>query len=213
MAGWTTSDIPFAGGRIFNVTEKDEGQYDDIQEVFWASGCALVIRAGLFKDFDGFDGDYFAHSEEIDLCWRLKRAGYKIMVNPKSVIYHVGGGTLDYQSPRKTYLNFRNSLYTLVKNESSLKLVWLIPTRLLMDFLAAGLFLVQGKFRHIWAILKAHFSFYRNFSLLLKKRRATAELVEKNKISDQPNLSAVYQGSVVWQFYVKAHQFFRQLDQ
>ncbi|MEM6964277.1 MAG: bifunctional riboflavin kinase/FAD synthetase, partial [Bacteroidota bacterium] len=162
--GWLdTLGYPFCRGRIFDQLEEDTGQYNTTTEIFWASGAALFVRAKLFKALGGFDPDYFAHAEEIDLCWRIKRAGFKIMVRPRSVVYHVGGGTLDYLNPRKTYLNFRNTLFTILKNEPKGKLLWLIPLRLILDGVAGGLFLVQGKFAHIKSILEAHFSFYRSF--------------------------------------------------
>ena len=210
--GWLDSlGYPFCRGRLFDINEKDTGQYDDTQEIFWATGAALIVRAKLFIDIGGFDRDYFAHSEEIDLCWRLKRAGYKIMCVPESVVYHVGGGTLNYLSERKTYLNFRNSLYTIFKNEPRSKLFWLIPLRFLLDGLAAGLFLVQGKFKHIWAILKAHFSFYKNLIALIKKRNDYSDLVEKVKISSFANKKGMYKGSIVWQFYIKGKKYFSEL--
>ncbi len=162
--GWMDiMGYPFCRGRILNVIEEDEGQYDDATEIFWASGAAMVIRAELFHKIGGFDDDYFAHFEEIDLCWRLKRAGYGIAVVPQSVVYHIGGGTLNYVSPNKTYLNFRNSLYTLFKNESKRNLFWIVFFRLILDGAAALLFLSQGKFDFIWMIIKAHIGFYARF--------------------------------------------------
>lgn len=192
---------PFCRGRIFAITEKDQGQYEDTAEIFWASGAAMVIRARLFHAVGGFDPDYFAHAEEIDLCWRLKRAGYKIMVRPRSTVFHVGGGTLNYNTPYKTYLNFRNTLFTLLKNESAGKLLWLLPARLLLDGLAGVLFLTQGKWDHIRSILRAHRSFYANFQKTLKKRKQYEELIQKISISDQPNLNGQYPGSIVWKYY------------
>ncbi|MCC6727591.1 MAG: glycosyltransferase family 2 protein, partial [Saprospiraceae bacterium] len=136
--GWIDSlGYPFARGRIFDTVEKDNGQYDNPVEIFWASGCCMMVRGPLFHGFGGFDNDFFAHLEEIDLCWRFKRAGYKIMFTPRSTVYHLGGGTLGYHSPYKTYLNFRNSYYTLLKNQGVLKLAYLLPLRLMMDTLAA----------------------------------------------------------------------------
>ena len=210
--GWLDNlGYPFCRGRIFAVTEKDEGQYDDLQEIFWASGAALFIRSQLYHSLEGFDADYFAHSEEIDLCWRIKRAGYKVMVRPRSVVYHVGGGTLTYNTPRKTFLNFRNSLYTILKNEEKSRLLWIIPLRLLLDALAAALFLSQGKFQHIVAIVKAHWSFFPNFKNMLHKRRHMKELVQKVSISTEPNLTARYKGSIVWQYYARGLRHFKNL--
>jgi len=116
---------PFCRGRIFASLEEDRGQYDGMQEVFWASGAAFVIRNDVWKQMEGFDQTYWAHHEEIDLCWRVKRAGYKVVMYSDSVVYHLGGGTLSYDNPRKVFLNFRNNLTTLLKNESALKLLWL----------------------------------------------------------------------------------------
>lgn len=200
--GWMdTLGYPFCRGRIFAETEEDQGQYDDVQEIFWASGAAFVIRRALFEQFGGFDGEFFAHSEEIDLCWRLKNAGYKIMVNPQSSVLHLGGGTLAYNTPRKTYLNFRNSLYTLVKNEEASKLTWLVPLRLVMDGLAAGLFLSQGKLPHITAVLRAHVSLYVHLPALLGKRRRNKQLINQYRLKPVEKLSGRYAGSIVWQYY------------
>lgn len=210
--GWIDRfGYPFCRGRVFAITEEDRGQYDDTQEIFWASGAAFFIRAPLFHNIGGFDGDYFAHAEEIDLCWRLKNAGYKILVRPRSVVYHVGGGTLSYNTPFKTYLNFRNTLVTILKNERANQLPRLILIRLVLDGLAAVLFLFQGKFKHIHSILKAHGYFYRYFFKNLKKRRKYRELIQKVSISRSPNWQGRYSGSIVWQYFGKSKRYFRQL--
>lgn len=211
--GWLDAlGYPFCRGRIFAVTERDSGQYEDTQEAFWATGAAFFVRSRLFHGLGGFDPDYFAHSEEIDLCWRIKRAGYKVMVRPRSVVYHVGGGALNYNTPRKTFLNFRNSLYTLVKNEDGRRLLWLLPLRFLLDGLAGGLFLFQGKFSHIRSILQAHASFYANFGKKLKKRRQLRETIQKMSISPVPNLkTGRYPGSIVWQYYARGKHYFKNL--
>ncbi len=204
---------PFCRGRIFNTVEKDEGQYDEPMEVFWASGAAMFVRTKLFKNLGGFDGDYFAHLEEIDHCWRLKRAGYKVMVQPKAVVYHVGGGTLGYLSPRKAFLNFRNSLFTIFKNESFSKLLWLIPARLILDGVAAGLFLTEGKFQHIQAILRAHFAFYGAIPKLIKKRKHYNDLIKKHQINKKFNPKGVLYKSIVWAFYIRKKKNFHQLKE
>jgi riboflavin kinase/FMN adenylyltransferase len=210
--GWIDAfGYPFCRGRIFAHTEKDTGQYDNTQEIFWATGAALFIRAQLFHDIGGFDPDYFAHYEEIDLCWRLKRAGYKIMARPRSVVYHVGGGTLSYTTPFKTYLNFRNTLYTILKNEPRERLLWLLPLRLLFDGLAGLLFLSQGKFRHIRSIIKAHLTFFPNLKRTLQQRRHNEELINKVSIQPYPNLAGRYQGSIVWEYYARGKRSFREL--
>lgn len=202
---------PFCRGRIFAVTETDEGQYDDGAEIFWASGAALFIRSSLFHRIGGFDPDYFAHAEEIDLCWRLKRAGYKIQVVPESVVYHLGGGTLDYLSPNKAYLNFRNTLFTILKNEPATKLLWLIPARLLLDALAGLLFLFQGKLDHIRAIARAHWNFFPRFGQLLQKRRHYTAMVAQAKNKEGMNDAGRYKGSVVWQYYAMGKKHFSDL--
>lgn len=202
---------PFCRGRIFNTVEKDTGQYDTVQEIFWATGAAMFIRGRLFKQIGGFDGDYFAHAEEIDLCWRLKRAGYKVMVQPQSVVYHVGGGTLNYTTPFKTYLNFRNTLFTILKNEPVQKLLWLILFRLILDGLAAGLFLVQGKYPHILSILKAHGSFYRSFRKMWKKRKQYDEKISQVSIQSDPNMTAQSRTSIVWKYYAAKKRYFNAL--
>ena len=210
--GWMDRlGYPFCRGRIFDKLEKDQGQYNTTSEIFWASGAAFFVRGKLFKALGGFDPDYFAHAEEIDLCWRIKRAGFKVMVKPRSVVYHVGGGTLDYLNPRKTYLNFRNTLFTILKNEPKRKLFWLIPTRLILDGIAGGLFLVQGKFSHIKSILQAHLSFYQSFFTMVKKRKMYNERIQKTSISNTPNKVGIYQGSMVWQYYIKKVKFFKNL--
>ncbi len=207
--GWMDAlGYPFCRGRIFAETEEDNGQYDDVADVFWAGGAAFVIRKELFENFDGFDGSFFAHSEEIDLCWRLKRAGFRIVAQPRSVVYHLGGGTLAYNTPRKTYLNFRNSLYTIIRNEPAGRLYWLFPLRLVMDGLAALLFLSQGKWPHILSVLHAHLSVYGAWAALMRKRRAARRRVEQYRIRPQADSSGRYPGSIVWQYYARnVHRF------
>ncbi len=161
---------PFCRGRIFQVLEKDEGQYDDIKEVFWATGACMFIKSGVFKLLNGFDEDYFAHQEEIDLCWRAKNAGHKVFYVGESKVYHLGGSTLENMNPKKTFLNFRNSLYSITKNLPRKKALFIIFMRLLLDGIAALRFIFQFKFSHCIAILRAHLSFYANFRKLYKKR-------------------------------------------
>ena len=210
--GWLDAfGYPFCRGRIFSETEEDNGQYDDVADIFWASGAAFVIRKALYEKFGGFDGDYFAHSEEIDLCWRLKRAGYSIVVEPDSVVYHLGGGTLAYNTPRKTYLNFRNSLFTIVKNERLFHLAGLIPLRLVLDGLAAILFFIQGKWSHILSILHAHLSLYASWIPLMRKRRQTANLIEQYRIKPEADKAGLYPGSIVWQYYARNIRRFQDL--
>lgn len=200
--GWIDSlGYPFCRGRIFSKREEDRGQYDEPQECFWAAGAAFFIRAELYHAFGGFDGDYFAHNEEIDLCWRLKRAGYSVWCIPQSVVYHLGGGTLEYENPRKVFLNFRNSLFSLLKNQPVRKLLWLMPARLILDGLAGARFAAKGQFRAIWAIVRAHFSFYGNFRKTLRKRYAVAEIIDKQKFRPE-NRSGIYRGSIIVAHYL-----------
>ncbi|MFI3263229.1 MAG: glycosyltransferase family 2 protein [Rikenellaceae bacterium] len=180
--------FPYCRGRVMSKVEQDLGQYDDACEIFWASGAAVLLRANLYLDFGGLDEDYFAHMEEIDLAWRLKNSGYKIMVEPESVVYHLGGGTLPNNSPKKLFLNFRNSLYTLYKNLPSNKLYTIIFVRMCLDGVIALVYLLQGKFSYFKAVIKAHFAFYGALKVLKSKRKSI-------KISKEP-LSPVYKGFV-----------------
>lgn len=162
--------FPFCRGRIFDTIEKDEGQYDQPCSIFWASGACLVIRRTAFEELGGLDNDYFAHQEEIDLCWRAHNAGYQTMYLPDSTVYHLGGATLNAMNPRKTFLNFRNCLFNLLKNVPGKAVGWIIFCRLCLDGIAGVKLLFQGKPRHTWAVVKAHFSFYRHFFRMREKR-------------------------------------------
>ncbi|MCH8535490.1 MAG: glycosyltransferase family 2 protein, partial [Flavobacteriaceae bacterium] len=161
---------PYCRGRMFNQVEKDQGQYEQEEEIFWASGACIALKKSVFEKLGGFDEDYFAHMEEIDLCWRMKNAAFLIYYTPRAEVFHLGGGTLDNLSPKKTFLNFRNSLYNLVKNAPSRNIYFNIVLRLMLDGLAAIYFLLQLKPSYFWAVLKAHFSFYANFKTMKKKR-------------------------------------------
>lgn len=161
---------PYCRGRIFETIEKDNGQYDNDCEITWASGACFFIRSAVYKELDGFDNEFFAHQEEIDLCWRALNKGYKIKYNYKSVVYHVGGATLKQGNPKKTFLNFRNSLLMLVKNLPKENLFPVLFFRMILDGVAGIHFIFQGKFSHCLAILKAHYSFYSLFSNTYKKR-------------------------------------------
>jgi riboflavin kinase/FMN adenylyltransferase len=210
--GWLDAlGYPFCRGRIFSHREEDKGQYDDPHPCFWAAGAAFFVRAELYHQFGGFDGDYFAHNEEIDLCWRFKRAGYAVWCFPSSVVYHLGGGTLEYESPRKVYLNFRNSLFSLLKNESWSTLLWLIPARLVLDGLAGMRYAAKGQFRAIWAIILAHFSFYAHFGITLRKRKKMTQLIHDHRIN-QPNTAGIYPKSIVFAHYFKRIKEFSTLN-
>ena len=163
---------PFTRGRIFDEIEPDNNQYDDVKEIFWASGACFFVRADHFNEVNGFDNDFFAHQEEIDLCWRLKIKGYQLMVHPRSVVYHVGGGTLDDSSPFKTYLNFRNNLFMLTKNLNFFSLLITLYFRLPLDGIAAVTLLKKKNgFLHLLAVLRAHLVFYVSIPRLLFKRQ------------------------------------------
>ena len=201
--GWIDKlGYPFCRGRIFNLVEEDNGQYDSFQNIAWATGACLLIRANIYHKFGGFDEDYFAHMEEIDLCWRIRRAGYSIAIVPESVVCHVGGGTLDYEHPQKIYLNFRNSLFTLLKNEPVRKLIWLLPLRIIiLDFVAGAKFLLEGRPKNVWAVARAHWSFFRYFFKTIQKR-------QKLGVANQ---DVIYDGSIVWQFFINKKQKFSEL--
>jgi len=166
---------PYCKGRIFHTLEEDTNQYDENTEIFWASGACFFIRKSVFNELNGFDEDFFAHQEEIDLCWRAFNIGYKATYMHESAVYHVGGATLDNSNPKKTYLNFRNSLCMLAKNLPKEKLFPIILSRLVLDGIAAIQFLFKLQFRHFIAVIKAHFHFYARLSKMLKKRQKTQQ--------------------------------------
>lgn len=182
---------PFCRGRIFQSIEKDEGQYDDTIEVFWATGACMFIKRDVFRALNGFDEDYFAHQEEIDLCWRAHNAGHKVYYVGKSSVYHLGGSTLSNMNPKKTYLNFRNSLYSITKNLPKRKALPIIFLRLLLDGIAATRFIFQFRFKHCLAILKAHLSFYVNFIKIYKKREKANFILKYYAAT-----------SIVWSYFV-----------
>ncbi len=193
---------PFCRGRIIGTVEEDKGQYDDIREIFWASGAAMFIRADLYKKAGGLDNDFFAHMEEIDLCWRLKNMGYKIVVNPKSIVYHVGGGTLPNNSSRKIFLNYRNNLLLLIKNLPKKKIIPIIISRLILDGLSGFIYLVSFKFGFFFAVIKAHFSFYGMIFKTLKKRNKQTTVRYKE----------IYQKSIVFDYFLKKKDTFNKLN-
>lgn len=183
---------PFCRGRIFNHLEKDHGQYDNHQYIFWAGGACFFIRARVFREMGGFDEDFFAHMEEIDLCWRCHRAGYKTGFVSQSKVYHVGGGTLKDTNPHKTYLNFRNGLQLLVKNSSLSDLIWKLPVRVLLDLIACLRFLCQGSFQHFLAVLRAELAFLGTLPQTWSKR----------SLCKAPYHSELFKNLVVWQYFV-----------
>lgn len=202
----------FCRGRIFDSVEKDTGQYAQQDEIFWASGAAMCVRADLFRRFRGFDGDFFAHMEEIDLCWRFKRAGYKIMYVPDSVVYHVGGGSLPKEDPHKTYLNFRNNLFMLFKNLESYELVWKFPLRILLENVAFLKALLQRKWGEAFAIWRADWHFAVTLPLQFKKRFDNWLLYHKLRIdSSRVKAKGYYPHAVIWQYFIRKRKNFRDL--
>lgn len=187
---------PFCRGRIFQALEKDKGQYNDTTEVFWATGACMFIKSSVFWALEGFDEDYFAHQEEIDLCWRAKNTGYKVYYVGTSEVYHMGGSTLGNMNPKKTFLNFRNSLYSITKNLPGKRAFCIIFLRSLLDGVAAIRFVLQFKFNHCVAVLKAHMSFYLNFPKIYRKREKV-NFVQKYYATT----------SIVWSHFV--HQITR----
>lgn len=161
---------PFCRGRIFQELEEDHGQYNDDQYIFWASGACLAVRKKAFNEIGGLDEDFFAHQEEIDLCWRLQNAGYNIKYVSASRVFHVGGATLADMNPKKTFFNFRNSLFLILKNVEPSKVFFILFFRMVLDGLAGIKFIFEGKFNHFFAILEAHASFYRHYGKIRKKR-------------------------------------------
>jgi GT2 family glycosyltransferase len=188
---------PFCRGRIINIVEKDSGQYDSAIDVFWSSGACMIVRSEAWKRCGGFDADFFAHMEEIDLCWRFNKAGYRVCFLPESVIYHIGGGTLPYSSPFKTYLNFRNSLFLLYKNLPDNRFGRTLFIRKILDGLAAIYFLLQGNFRSVGAVWQAHVDYYKSIDKLKKKRSD----IKRYEISRFDTL--ILNKSVVFEFYIK----------
>ncbi|MEC8458499.1 MAG: glycosyltransferase family 2 protein [Bacteroidota bacterium] len=190
---------PFCRGRVLHQLEIDRGQYNDAIEVFWATGACLAVRMQAFNIAGGLDSMLFAHMEEIDLCWRMQRAGYDIWVIPQSTIYHLGGATLNAESPRKTYLNFRNNLIILVKNLPQFRAIIVVFIRLILDGIAGLKFILEGKPKHALAILQAHFAFYRRFTKIQRARMSLTHL----PLLPMKALKGTYKGSMVWQFYAR----------
>ncbi len=193
--------FPFCRGRMFDTMEEDHSQYNDQQEIFWATGACMFVRSSVYNELGGLDDDFFAHMEEIDLCWRLKRAGYKIMVEPKSVVYHVGGGTLSKSNPWKTFLNFRNGLELLTKNLAKNKLLGTLFIRMTLDGIAALKFLLSGQPKDFWAVFKAHMAFYGRLRKTLNKRSGNYAAV-----------SGIYSKSVVAEYFLRGKKKFSELN-
>jgi len=190
---------PFCRGRIFDSREEDFGQYNTATEIFWASGAAFFIKKSAWDFASGFDADFFAHMEEIDLCWRLKNLGYTIAYCPDAEVYHIGGGTLQTDSPFKTYLNFRNNLFMLLKNLKNDKLFQNLFLRFWLDLISLLKFLSEGKFQHVIAINKAHIHFFRDYRKNKRKR-----ITDYSAFTRQ----GLFEGSIVWQYFAKGKKTF-----
>lgn len=196
---------PFCRGRIFETLELDLGQYNDTTEIFWATGACMFVRASAFKALGGLEPAFFAHMEEIDLCWRLKNEGFKIYYCGQSEVYHVGGGTLHKSNPRKTFLNFRNGLALLYKNLPFSTLLPTMAVRLVMDWISALKFLLDGQTGDAKAVFQAHLAFFKNLKYW-KIRRKLRPIKQ-----DVDQLEGVYTGSIVWSYFVQGIKSYRDL--
>ena len=202
--GWIDHfGYPFSRGRIFDEIEQDHHQYDEVKEIFWASGAAMIIRRHLFFEVGGFDAYFFAHQEEIDLCWRLQLAGYKIMSCPSSVVYHVGGGTLKKDNPQKTYLNFRNNLIMLYKNKTGFDKWYVIKMRFLLDAISAWKNLLKGNFHFFGAVANAHRDFL--FWMIAEKKKSVFPV----KRIQLPR--GMYEGNIAWDYFIKGKKRFSEI--
>lgn len=188
---------PFCRGRIMNNVEDDRGQYDTDEQIFWATGACMCVRTRIYKECGGLDSDFFAHMEEIDLCWRLNSRGWKLMCIPASVVYHLGGGALPYESPRKTYLNFRNSLLMLYKNLPASRLWWTMTARFVLDYVAALQFLVSGKAKNGWAVIQARLAYHKMQSSYKQKRQENQSLA----VASFPTI--IYRRSIIFDWFVR----------
>ncbi len=193
---------PFCRGRIFSSVEEDHGQYDDETEILWASGACMMVRAEYFKAAGGFDGDFFAHMEEIDLCWRFRNMGYRVLYCPHSMVFHLGGGTLPRKNPRKTYLNFRNNLVMLFKNLPSSRMIPVFVLRFIFDGIAGLKFLLTDHYLDCFAVLRAHFYFYFHLPRLLKKRRACRKSLPRH------GKNPMFGGNIVLEYFVMGKKRF-----
>ena len=202
--GWLDKfGYPFMRGRVFDVCEEDRGQYNTVQQCFWASGAAMFVKAEVYHAMGGLDEYFFAHQEEIDLCWRMQLAGYKVYVQPASVVYHVGGGTLPKGNSKKTFLNFRNNLIMLVKNLPVGSALWKIPFRIGLDAVSAWQNLLRGDSGYFMAIVKAHVHFFK--WLLFEKKQS---IFPKRKSGQ---LKGWYNGLVVWQYFIQKKKTFSEI--
>lgn len=193
---------PYCRGRVLHIVEKDEGQYDTPADILWATGACLFVRTAVYKEVGGLDAGFFAHQEEIDMCWRLRSRGYRLVCTPQSVIYHVGGATLNVESPRKTFLNFRNNLLMLYKNLPAKDLSHVMHVRFWLDYIAATKFLLCGHWRNAQAVYKARKEFFEMKPLYLSKRQ---ENLEKTTLATIPELM---RSSLIVAFYLKGKKIY-----
>ncbi|RMF58068.1 MAG: glycosyltransferase family 2 protein, partial [Calditrichaeota bacterium] len=199
---------PFLRGRLFFTTEKDEGQYDQPIGLFWASGACIFLRKQTLEEVGYIDEDFIMHQEEIDLCWRIRLMGWDIKSIPASRVWHHVGGTLDQDSPRKTYWNFRNNIFLLIKNLSPGNLLLRLPLRIPLDMVAMGLELLKGHFRNAAAVAKAYGWLITHIPLMLRKRRITQQM---RRVSDREVLNRMYPGSIVFEYFILKRKKFSQL--
>ncbi|HJZ40677.1 MAG TPA: glycosyltransferase [Bacteroidales bacterium] len=197
---------PFCRGRMLSVIETDTGQYNDFRDIFWASGACMFVRSSAYHQAGGLDGEFFAHMEEIDLCWRMHRTGYTVAVVPGSTVYHVGGGTLPNNTPRKLYLNYRNNLFLLFKNLPVFQLVPVVIVRVVLDGMSALVYLINRQGSFFGAVLRAHLAFYRRIPLLIGMRRQIRGTLRTGKIT------GIYPGSIVFDFFIRKKRYFSQLE-
>jgi len=197
---------PFCRGRIMSEIEKDNNQYNDIKDIFWASGASMFVRASIFNEVNGLDGDFFAHMEEIDLCWRMKNRGYSIRYFGHSTVYHVGGGTLPNNNPRKLFFNYRNNLLLLAKNLAPGNLIPILVLRMIFDGLSASVYLCTFQLMFFLAVFKAHIGFYRMLPNVLKKRK------ELNKFNAQYKHQEIFNRSIIYYFFILNKRNFNELN-
>jgi GT2 family glycosyltransferase len=197
---------PFCRGRILNRIERDCDQYNDSKKIFWASGACMFVRSTAYVMAGGLDEAFFAHMEEIDLCWRMHRTGYTVVVVPESTVFHVGGGTLPNNTPRKLYLNYRNSLFMLFKNLPVFQLIPVIFIRMVLDGISAMIYLLKGNAGFFCSVIRAHLAFQQRIPLLLSRRKQLKGTIRTGKFTE------IYPGSIVVDFFIRKRCNFDQLD-
>jgi GT2 family glycosyltransferase len=198
--------FPFCRGRILNHLEKDTGQYDHKKDIFWATGACMFVKAELFHALGGLDPFFFAHMEEIDLCWRMKNQGYRVIFVPESKVYHVGGGTLPNEHPHKLYLNFRNNLLTLYKNIPPGRFSKIYISRLVIDFFASMKYLVSLKFRNFYAVLKAHINFLKHH----RRYRTSRGSIDGKQYAITEE--EIYKRSIIVDYFIRKKRKFSDLE-